>query len=209
MGVAGAGKTTVGRMLAEALGWPFHDADDLHPPANVANSLVSLMLVTSLVINVLSPRVYQSSSESEKKARGSIPPDRSKGTRHYVAAGLRGFRRFPSPFSSSSSSTSFISWNSTLLCPAMRSNGVYLRSGSCFFRAIFAAINLAKWLPYAWLGLIDRTNLATSLLLAPLAPLGVWIGVWLARRIRSTWFYRVAYAGMTLTGVKLLWDGLR
>lgn len=35
MGVAGAGKTTVGRALAESLGWPFHDADDLHPAANV------------------------------------------------------------------------------------------------------------------------------------------------------------------------------
>lgn len=35
MGVAGAGKTTVGRMLADALGFRFHDADDFHPPANV------------------------------------------------------------------------------------------------------------------------------------------------------------------------------
>jgi len=36
MGVAGSGKTTVGRALAAALGWPFADADDFHPPANVA-----------------------------------------------------------------------------------------------------------------------------------------------------------------------------
>ena len=36
MGVCGCGKTTVGRALAESLGWPFHDADDFHPPANVA-----------------------------------------------------------------------------------------------------------------------------------------------------------------------------
>jgi gluconokinase len=35
MGVAGAGKTTVGRELGAALGWPFYDADDFHPPANV------------------------------------------------------------------------------------------------------------------------------------------------------------------------------
>jgi gluconokinase len=34
MGVAGSGKSTVGRMLARALGGDFHDADDLHPPAN-------------------------------------------------------------------------------------------------------------------------------------------------------------------------------
>jgi gluconokinase len=34
-GVAGAGKTTVGRLLARELGCKFHDADDLHPAANV------------------------------------------------------------------------------------------------------------------------------------------------------------------------------
>ena len=36
MGVSGAGKTTIGQALAAALGWPFVEADDLHPPANVA-----------------------------------------------------------------------------------------------------------------------------------------------------------------------------
>jgi uncharacterized protein len=74
---------------------------------------------------------------------------------------------------------------------------------------LFAAINAAKWLPYATLGLIDAKNMATSLLLLPLAPLGVWAGVWLTRRIASGWFYRLAYVGMFLTGAKLLVDGLR
>ena len=36
MGVAGSGKTTVGRSLADALGADFLDADSVHPPANVA-----------------------------------------------------------------------------------------------------------------------------------------------------------------------------
>lgn len=35
-GVTGSGKSTVGRALADRLGWRFHDADDLHPPENVA-----------------------------------------------------------------------------------------------------------------------------------------------------------------------------
>ena len=34
MGVSGAGKTTIGRMLAAKLGYEFHDADDLHCDAN-------------------------------------------------------------------------------------------------------------------------------------------------------------------------------
>jgi gluconokinase len=36
MGVSGSGKTSVGKALAEHLGWEFYDADDFHPPANVA-----------------------------------------------------------------------------------------------------------------------------------------------------------------------------
>ncbi len=36
MGVAGSGKTTVGRTIADSLGWCFMDADDFHPPANIA-----------------------------------------------------------------------------------------------------------------------------------------------------------------------------
>jgi gluconokinase len=36
MGVAGSGKSTVGNALAERLRWDFYDADDFHPPENVA-----------------------------------------------------------------------------------------------------------------------------------------------------------------------------
>jgi hypothetical protein len=73
----------------------------------------------------------------------------------------------------------------------------------------FAAVNLSKWIPYAWLGLIDLRNMSTSLVLMPLAPLGVWLGVWATRRIDASWFYRLAYTGMFLTGAKLLYDGLK
>ena len=36
MGVTGSGKSTIGRLLADELGWMFADADDFHPPANRA-----------------------------------------------------------------------------------------------------------------------------------------------------------------------------
>ncbi len=80
---------------------------------------------------------------------------------------------------------------------------------SATMATFFAIINLSKWGPYAWLGLIDWRNMATALVLMPLAPLGVWLGVRLTPYIRAELFYRVAYSGMFLTGVKLLWDGLR
>ena len=35
MGVSGAGKTTIGQLLAERLGWSFEEGDSLHPAANV------------------------------------------------------------------------------------------------------------------------------------------------------------------------------
>ena len=35
MGVTGAGKTTIGNLLAQRLGWEFADADSFHSPANV------------------------------------------------------------------------------------------------------------------------------------------------------------------------------
>lgn len=35
MGVSGCGKSSVGRALAEALGWRFFDADDFHPESNI------------------------------------------------------------------------------------------------------------------------------------------------------------------------------
>jgi gluconokinase len=35
MGVSGSGKTTIGRALALEMGWPYRDADDYHPSANV------------------------------------------------------------------------------------------------------------------------------------------------------------------------------
>lgn len=72
----------------------------------------------------------------------------------------------------------------------------------------FAAINASKWVPYATLGLIDWTNMGTALVLAPVAALGVWIGVKLLRRLPPLWFYRLVTVGLLATGSKLLYDGL-
>jgi len=44
MGVSGSGKSTVGAALAVALGWPLVDADDLHPPENVAKMAAGIPL---------------------------------------------------------------------------------------------------------------------------------------------------------------------
>ncbi|HSN79103.1 MAG TPA: sulfite exporter TauE/SafE family protein, partial [Rhodoferax sp.] len=88
----------------------------------------------------------------------------------------------------------------------MRLSPIRFTATLAFF---FFVINLSKWIPYAWLGLLDWRNFATSVVLLPLAPIGVWVGVKLARRIQQGLFYRLVYLGMFLTGSKLLWDALR
>ena len=44
MGVSGSGKTSVGKALAEHLGWDFYDADDFHPPENIAKMATGVPL---------------------------------------------------------------------------------------------------------------------------------------------------------------------
>jgi gluconokinase len=44
MGVSGSGKSTLGQALAERLGWDFFDADDFHPPENIAKMAAGIPL---------------------------------------------------------------------------------------------------------------------------------------------------------------------
>jgi uncharacterized membrane protein YfcA len=50
--------------------------------------------------------------------------------------------------------------------------------------------------------------MSTALVLLPIAPIGVWVGVRLARRIQPVLFYRLVCLGMFLTGSKLVWDAV-
>jgi hypothetical protein len=72
----------------------------------------------------------------------------------------------------------------------------------------FLVVNYVKLIPYAMLGQLNLGNLSISLLLAPLAPIGIWLGVWLHRRMSDLLFYRLSYVLLFATGVKLLWDAL-
>ena len=44
MGPMGSGKTAIGKLLAERLGWPFYDADDYHPKENVEKMRTGIAL---------------------------------------------------------------------------------------------------------------------------------------------------------------------
>nr|WP_234496197.1 sulfite exporter TauE/SafE family protein [Vibrio maritimus] len=71
---------------------------------------------------------------------------------------------------------------------------------------LFGLINLAKVIPYLVLGEFDSTNLLTALILIPLAPLGVKLGVMLLHRVSQTRIYQLCYLFLFLSGSKLCFD---
>lgn len=75
------------------------------------------------------------------------------------------------------------------------------------FAIFFAVVNLVKLIPYTWLGQFDSTNLLTSLVLIPLAPIGVRLGYFLLHKISEVLVYGICYFFLMLIGLKLLYDG--
>lgn len=74
--------------------------------------------------------------------------------------------------------------------------------------AFFMFINLIKLVPYMSLGLFNAETLYTALVLTPLAPIGIWLGVWLHHRIEDKLFYQLCYGFLFVTGIKLAYDAL-
>ena len=72
----------------------------------------------------------------------------------------------------------------------------------------FFAVNQIKLWPYFWLGMFSTENLATSLVLTPVVPIGVVIGWWLVKVVPIEQFYRIIYILLFFAGGKLIWDGL-
>ncbi|MCE8544823.1 sulfite exporter TauE/SafE family protein [Ruegeria pomeroyi] len=92
---------------------------------------------------------------------------------------------------------------------------VYLlsqRLGKTEFQATtvltFWALNIAKFIPYAWLGMFSLDTARAGLLLAPFALLGAWLGVKAHHLVPERAFFALAHVMLTLTGVKLIWDAL-
>jgi len=73
---------------------------------------------------------------------------------------------------------------------------------------LFALVNAAKVVPYWLLGLFSPGNLWASLVLAPVAALGMLAGIWLHDKVDQLLFYRLCYLFVLLTGLKLIYDGL-
>ena len=72
----------------------------------------------------------------------------------------------------------------------------------------FASANVIKLIPYGMLGQLSVTNLSVSAALLPLVPIGVFLGVWLNRKIPEKIFFTIILSSILLVGIKLIWDGV-
>lgn len=73
---------------------------------------------------------------------------------------------------------------------------------------VFWAVNIAKFAPYAFLGMFTLETARANLALAPFALLGAWLGVKAHHVVPERLFFRLTYALLLVTGSKLIWDGL-
>ena len=72
----------------------------------------------------------------------------------------------------------------------------------------FTVVNFAKLGPYAQLGLVDLSYLGVSLLLAPVIPVGYYLGYRLLKAVDMRGFNLVTAWTLLAAGTKLAWDGL-
>lgn len=72
----------------------------------------------------------------------------------------------------------------------------------------FTVVNAVKLVPYTLLGQFRTDTLTTALVLMPLVPVGMGLGIWLHRRATDRLFYIACYGFLFLTGAKLTWDGV-
>lgn len=73
---------------------------------------------------------------------------------------------------------------------------------------IFWAINIAKFVPYAFLGVFTIETFKLGFVLGPFALVGAWIGVRLHYKIEDRIFFAITYVLLTVTGGKLIFDAL-
>ncbi len=73
---------------------------------------------------------------------------------------------------------------------------------------VFWVVNIAKFIPYAFLGMFTLQTGIANLVLAPFAVLGAWLGVKAHGIMPERFFFALTYVLLSVTGVKLIWDGL-
>lgn len=167
-----------GAIVGIGIGWIFS--------AWVTESMVLLMIgIISFVF------ILDAVLPLRKKLQG-LPPSRGWGAFWGALAGF----------------TSFVSHTGgppyqVFVLPQKLSPAIYAGTTAWFF----ASLNATKLVPYYFLGQLSLSNLELSAILAPIAILGMLLGIYLVRRISIELFYRIAYVLVFLLSIKLIYDG--
>lgn len=75
--------------------------------------------------------------------------------------------------------------------------------------ALFTLGNIVKLVPYGALAIARPATLVQALVLAPVVPLGVWLGRYIHDRLEQRRLYFWCYVLLLLAALKLLYDALR
>ena len=73
---------------------------------------------------------------------------------------------------------------------------------------VFLIINTIKLFPYYYLDQLIIANLKISLILSPLAPISIYLGYFLHKKINEEIFYFFIYFFLGIGGIKLIYDGI-
>ena len=76
------------------------------------------------------------------------------------------------------------------------------------FTLAFTIINAVKLIPYYFLGQLAVSYMKISLILLPLAPIGIVIGYYLHKKVSEKIFYNFIYFFLAIGGFKLIYDGI-
>ena len=72
----------------------------------------------------------------------------------------------------------------------------------------FLIINIVKLIPYYFLNQLVFSNFKISLILFPLAPMSIYLGYYLHRKVNEKSFYFLIYFFLAIGGAKLIFDGI-
>ena len=149
--------------------------------ARELNVAIGVLAVLFVVFQIVKERVFQ--------AEGAFEPSHAVGIPCGIGAGLTSaFAHGAGPIVS------------LFLIPQRMAKEIYV--GTTVL--VFTWVNWIK-LPFFVLGgIITRGTFWESLLFLPVIPVGVWLGVWLNRRVSEALFSRLVYVFTFLTGLQLI-----
>ena len=122
-----------------------------------------------------------------------IKPTKTKGTFWSLVAGYTSFL-----IHSGGTPVNFY------LLPQKLNKTVYVST----MTLVFFIINTIKLFPYYYLDQLIISNLKISLILSPLAPISIYLGYFLHKKINEEIFYFFIYFFLGIGGIKLIYDGI-